>query len=1019
MAYDIPPPLQHREKIIFGLTFIQLAYAIPGFLLIFFIMFKTPLPITVSGTISIFITALSCFFIYFDGLNKIKHWYSYLRHKEVVVLSDTLKKIIDIQKVEKKIVHQSKSRLAILEVIPMNFMLKIDEEKESIIIGFQKFLNSLDFPIQIHITSNPIKLSNHFSYTDRRVKDKIKDIKKNKAITKKEKELQQNKIEHLQKLVNSYCSFVKQSIIDNNIQNRNFYIIIKEKDDLDMQVRVCIDSLKNIGLKVKQLDDKQLTTLFHSYIANKKEKETPEEVHDVAHFLFSPEKVSFYPDYIKADERFGKVISVIGYPHSVEMGFLDKIISSGEKYDISVHIEPFPIEITMVSLNRDLQKQQADLYADSKKGILNPSLDIKFQSTKKVLQDLQKGKQKLFNVSLSFICRGKDKEEINLLAKKVKSDLDGLMIQSTVPTFQMIEAYETMLPLDKNKLNIKRNIHTEGLGAFFPFSSPFLDIEHDGILLGLNKNKIPYIKNIFHLANANGIILATSGSGKSYFTKLLLSRQFMNGCEIIIIDPQGEYLAITEHYGGENITISKNSKTIINPLDLMGHDYLEKRLSLMDLFHIMFGDINELQKSILDRAVDMTYENCGVTKHDYKSHETPIMSDLYNMLEKLEKSSVQQEKVTYRALLNRLHMYTKKGVFSFLDRQTQINFDNKFVCFNIGDMPKQVKPVIMYLVLDYVYMKMKGNMKRKLLVIDEAWSLLQTAEESSYIFEIVKTCRKFNLGLLMITQDVADLVGSRAGHAVLANTSYTFLLRQKPAVIANVVKTFNLSQAERDFLVAAQQGSGILILENEHQELEVIASPEEHKLITTNPDELIKRNEKKKPEESTIKKESEKANLDFTKIVFPAKGLTPIQINMLNNHDYALKRGHGLESGPYPYYVKIRPPESLEHTLLVGLIAEEIKKHTDKVWTYATKKPDIIFINKNGLEIAIEVETGKFFTQHKSRLEEKFTDLKRKMPNRCFIVLTDRSILNRYKQFHITILNRKDIIKFVKLQFNK
>jgi type IV secretory pathway VirB4 component len=267
---------------------------------------------------------------------------------------------------------------------------------------------------------------------------------------------------------------------------------------------------------------------------------------------------------------------------------LDKIISSGENYDISVHIEPFPIEDTLIQLNRELQKQQADLYAEKSKGIYNPSLEIKFNSTKKVLQDLQKGKQKLFNVSLYVLCKGKNKKEAELLSKKIKADLEGLMIQSKTPLFQMQTAYESLLPVGRDSLKVKRNIHTKGLSAFFPFSSPFLDVENEGILLGLNKNGIPYIKDIFQLTNQNGIVLATSGGGKSYFTKLMISRQHMNGCGVIIIDPQGEYLAITEHYGGETITISKNSETMINPLDLMGHEYLEKRLSLMDLFKIMF-----------------------------------------------------------------------------------------------------------------------------------------------------------------------------------------------------------------------------------------------------------------------------------------------------------------------------------------------------------------------------------------------------------------------------------------------
>jgi len=886
MTYDIPPPLQHKEKIIFGLTFIQLAYALPSLLLILLLIFKLPLPIEFSGAISIIPLSLAVFFMFFDGKNKTTNFIKHLKTQEADVENNKLKDVINIKEVKEEVVYTPKNKLAVLEVIPLNLMIRTEDEQEGIISGFQKFLNSLDFPIQIHISSSVIDLKEHFEVLRKKTKD-------------------------FPELFESYCQFITGSITENNIKNRRFYIIINEKDNLDIQAKVCEDKLKGLGLKVKRLNEEKLLSLFFDYIAQKKEKPLKENqvIENYTHFLLSPEKISFYHDFLKVDDMFCKTLTIVGYPHSVEMGFLDKIISSGDNYDISLHIDPFPIETTMIQLNRELQKQQSDPYADTKKGILNPSLEIKYKSTRSVLEDLQKGKQKLFNVSLYIMCKGKEKEETNLLTKKVKADLDGLMIQSNTPLFQSKESYESVLPLGKDTLKVKRNIHTTGLSAFFPFSSPFLDVENNGILLGLNKNKIPYIKDIFNLTNANGLILATSGAGKSYFTKLMISRQFLNGSDIIIIDPQGEYLAITDHYKGETITISKNSETIINPLDLMGHDYLEKRLSLMDLFKIMFGEITEIQKAILDKAVDLTYGKKGINRDSYQGKKPPIIQDLYQTLKSLEKKAVQQERVTYRALLNRLGMYTENGVFSFLNRDTNINFSNKFVCFNIGSMPKQVKPVVMYLVLDYVYNRMKGSLRRKVLVIDEAWSMLQTAEESSYIFEIIKTCRKFNLGLLMITQDVADLIGSRAGHAVLANTSYTFLLRQKPAVISNVAKTFNLSTSEKEYLITAEKGQGILLLENEHQELQVISSKQEHELITTNPDEMIKNSEKKKGKKN--QQENINIELDIEKDVYPTDKLSIEEQNFLVNNGYVVGNFHNLTDKRHKkHYVKKRLPES-------------------------------------------------------------------------------------------------------------
>ena len=992
MAYDIPPQLRHKEKIAFSLTFIQLAYAGPALLIISFLLFKSGLHLFISITFSSMIAVLATVFMFFEGKEKLFSFVKHFRNREVEVNSQKLKKLIDIKKIDKAIVYTSKKKLTVLEITPLNFMIKSETNKDAIIKGFQKFLNSLDYPIQIHISTSTISLREHLKHLEKKTKN-------------------------LFELFDSYCKFIKDCITINKVKNRKFYIIIEEKDDINIQTKVCEEKLKSLGLKVKRLQNKALLKLYFDYVANKTKKELKEDqtVEDYTHFLLSPEKVTFYHDFFKINGNYCKVLSVRGYPQSVETGFLDKIISSGDDYDISIHIEPYPVDLTMIQLNKDLQKQQSDLYTDTQKGIINPSLEIKYKSTRKTLEELQKGQQKLFNTSLYIMCKGESKKQAELLSKKIKSELEGLMIQSKIPIFQMIDSYESMIPLAKDSLKIKRNIPTSGLSAFFPFSSPFLDIDPKGILLGLNKNKIPYIKDIFKLTNANGIILATSGSGKSYFTKLLLSRQYMNGCDIFIIDPQGEYIGITKQYGGETITISKDSKTMINPLDLMGHDYLEKRLSLMDLFQIMFGELTEIQKAILDKAVDETYGRKKINRDSWKGKEPPIMQDLYQVLINLERRCATQEKVTYRALLNRLAMYTENGVFSFLNKHTNIDFNKNFVCFNIGDMPKQVKPTIMYLVLDFVYMQMKNTLKRKLLIIDEAWSLLQTAEESSYVFEIVKTCRKYNLGLLMITQDVADLVGSKAGHAVLANTSYTFLLRQKPAVIQNIARTFHLSKAEKDYLITAEKGKGILILENEHQELEVIASPKEHEIITTNPDEILKNKKTNKPqkEKSTI------ITLNIQQDVHPAWNKTQEEKNFLANNKYILGIFHNFEKGKQKeYLIKKRHPESPLHTYYTDLIFQEIRKHTKKVKKYRTEKPDIIFTNKKGELIAIEIETGIGINKKKKYHNQKFPQLKKQYGDNCYIFIVTSLLKNSYARHKLPILTRNNTIEFVKSQLS-
>ena len=589
------------------------------------------------------------------------------------------------------------------------------------------------------------------------------------------------------------------------------------------------------------------------------------------------------------------------------------------------------------------------------------------------------------------------------------------MIVPSVPIFRQIPAYKSIMPLAKDELKIKRNVTTRALSAFFPFTSPFLTLDPDGVMLGLNKNKVPYIKNIFALSNANGIILATSGSGKSYFTKLLISRQLLNNTKVIVIDPQSEYVGLVSQCKGELITISRTSKTIINPLDLMRHDFIEKRLALMDLFKIMFGELSEIQKSILDRAINETYAKKGITADSHKGKKPPILSDLYKVLMKMDSKASQTEKITYRALINRLYMYTE-GVFGFLDTQSVINFENDFVCFNIGDMPKQVKPVVMFLILDYVYMKMKQSKERKLLVIDEAWSLLGHAEDASYIFEIVKTCRKFNMGLLLITQDVADLVNSKAGHAVLANSSYSLLLRQKPAVIDSVVRTFNLSEMERKYLLTATQGRGILILDNEHQELEVIASPKEHKIITTNPnEEIVEKSYKDDRVEINI-------NLDLNKGIYYGSDIDQEQKNYLLNHGY--KVGTFVPIGntnQKEFWIKYNKTESLDHTFMVYNIKELLEKYTQNVEVNISEKPDLVFKTKNGEDFAIEVETGMGYKKKKKYVIEKFENIKRKYHKNAIIVLTNSDYKGSYQKIssNIPVLLRTEIEQYIWSQFSR
>ncbi|MBI4146127.1 DUF87 domain-containing protein, partial [Candidatus Woesearchaeota archaeon] len=812
MSYEIPQSIQYKEKIIFNLTLEQLTYAALFGIPAFFLYVKLHISFYARLGIVAVLAALAIAFMFLDVKNAIRDRWNYQRLRKADMFHKKMKRFLRLDAVNdvgyEVFAGKYKKRVAVLKIDPLNFKIKPKDERDMIILSFQKFLNALDFPVQFLMYTDSLNLGQYLKELEAKSKNAKDDVRR--------------------ELLNAHKNYLDALMKDKLSVNRKFLVAIPESEmGLEAQVKIVTEFLKTMNLKAVRLGGRQLIGVLIKFFNNPRGRYELLKKGKTIYKIVAPENIENHPEHIKVNEYYNRIICASGYPRSVEEGFLDKIVTAAGNFDLSIHVEPYPIETTMVMLNKEVQKQRADLFAAEMKHQFQPSLEIQYKDTTSVLDSIQKGKEKLFNVSLYVNIKSKDLNELNVLSRTIQSRLNSILIIPKTPKYRMADAFRSVLPFGLNDLGVRRNITTHALSAFFPFTSPFLILEKGGVFLGLNKNKLPIIKDIFALSNANGAILATSGGGKSYTAKLIISRYLTNGTKIIVIDPQGEYTKLTEKYGGSVITLSRDSETIINPLDLLGHSYAEKRLVLMDVFRTMFGELSEIQKAVLDRAVSQTYARRHITVDHYEGKAPPILGDLFEELERLSKEASVYERTTYVALLNRLRMYVD-GVFSFLNKQTQIDVNKDFVTFNIGNMPKQVKPVMMFLVLDYVYSKMKAGRERKLLVIDEAWSMLQNASEEGYVFEVVKTCRKFNLGLLLITQDVADLIQSKAGRAVLANSSYTVLLKQKPAVIDNVEDVFHLSFAEREHLLTANVGEGILIMENDHQEVRIMASPEEH-----------------------------------------------------------------------------------------------------------------------------------------------------------------------------------------------
>ena len=436
---------------------------------------------------------------------------------------------------------------------------------------------------------------------------------------------------------------------------------------------------------------------------------------------------------------------------------------------------------------------------------------------------------------------------------------------------------------------------------------------------------------------------------------------------------------------------------MINPLDLMGHDYIEKRLSLMDLMPVILGDLSEPQKAFLDKAITETYKSKGINlESDTWNTEPPTLGDLLDSLNKLVGKSTQIERATLRSVINRLDMYVS-GVFGFLNRHTNIEFNSDLVCFDISNMPKQIKPVVMFLVLDYVYMKMKSDINRKILLVDEAWTLLSRAEEASYIFEIVKTCRKFNMGLLLINQEVEDLFNSRAGKSVLANSAYTMLLRQKPSVIKNIGEAFHLSPSEKEHLLTASIGEGLLIMEDEHTKIKVIASPEENEIITTNADEILM--QKQPTKRDNVQK---KINVNLDQRFYRKNKLNKDELKYLLNQGYKEFRKKSIVSGKEENFIlKPRHNESPIHMFYVYDIFEYLQKKGAKAEMFTTKMPDIVFeINKK--KYALEIETGTVL-ENVNRIKEKVSLIKKQGYNDWYFIMTQKHLVKKYRHFGKTI----------------
>ena len=554
--------------------------------------------------------------------------------------------------------------------------------------------------------------------------------------------------------------------------------------------------------------------------------------------IVAPEKIEIDFDYIKIDDVYFRTLFVAGYPRFVSPGWLEPVINFDSSLDISFYIYPVEGKSVLDDLRRKIAEMEAEIATDLERGkIVDPSTQAKLEDARSLQEQLVKGSERFFEFSFYITIPANSLEELNQLSRQVVSTLGSLLIVGKHATLDQEAGFLSSAPFGMDRLAITRNMDTTSLATTFPLTSAELSSDR-GVLYGTNsENESFIIFDRFSLENGNFVVFGTSGGGKSFFVKLEALRSLMLGTEIIIIDPESEYQALAAAVGGEFISFSFNSPSKINPFDLSqvyeeGENQLGlKILSLHSLFKVIMGVITPSQEALLDRAIVATYRAKGITQDPAtQKKEPPLMEDLYKILIGMETAEAMD-------LAARIEKFVKGSFVGIFDKQTNIDIKNPFTVFSVKDLQDTLRPIAMFIILDFIWTRVKKDLKKRLLIVDEAWHMMRYPDSAQFLWSVVKRARKYYLGLTTITQDVEDFLAQDIGKAIVTNSALQLLLKQSPAAIDKISEVFYLSQGERQLLLAANIGEGIFFAGPHHAPIRVVASEEEHTLITTKPQE--------------------------------------------------------------------------------------------------------------------------------------------------------------------------------------
>ena len=559
--------------------------------------------------------------------------------------------------------------------------------------------------------------------------------------------------------------------------------------------------------------------------------------------LISPSSIEIHSDYFRLGNKYGRTLYIYGYPRTLYTGWISPLINIDEVIDVSMYIYPVESAVVMKNLRTKVTQLEASMSLNNEKGrVRDPELEAAINDAEELRDQLQVGAERFFRFGLYVTLWADSLDELKFVQQKIETLFGQQMIFSKVANSQQEQGMNSIMPQCTDQLQIRRNMNTGAISTSFPFTSA--DLTQDkGILYGINMhNNGLVIFDRFSLENANMVVFAKSGAGKSFTVKLEALRSMMMGSEIIIIDPENEYQKLSDAVGGAYVRLSLNSDVRINPFDLPkvvdaedANDALRANLvTLHGLFRLMLGGAQDHggllgdEEADLDQALIDTYARAGITSDPLTHQSTPpTIHNLYDTLLHMEGTGPQ--------LAQRLRKYTTGTFAGIFSQQSNVDINNQMVVFNIRDLEDELRPVAMYIVLSHIWNVVRANQKKRLLIVDEAWQLMKYEDSANFLFSLAKRARKYYLGLTTITQDVEDFMSSKMGRAIVANSSMQLLLKQSSSAVDVLSDVFKLTEEEKRRLANFPVGQGLFFAGQNHVHIQIIASETEESLITTNP----------------------------------------------------------------------------------------------------------------------------------------------------------------------------------------